>query len=82
MSIEWIRAMHLRHSEDMTSVSEDAIVLSVNGKACVGRCGGCAKPITVEDMYSQARDVPGALICGECMEENEAHFREMRREEK
>ena len=66
-TILWVRPMHVRNSEAMEQVSEDGIVLFVDGKLCVGRCGGCGKPILYESTFSRD-EADGLLTCGECLE--------------
>ena len=70
-AVNWVRPTHVRHSESMEGVPDDAIVLSVGGKHCIDRCRGCGKPLLYESVFSVSADVPGALICGECLKSNE-----------
>jgi hypothetical protein len=70
VSVQWVRRMHVRVSENADHLSDDAIVLSVDGKLCIGRCKGCGKPILTEDDYSVLKD--RKIFCGQCVRAKEA----------
>lgn len=48
----------------IADVPNDAVIVQVNGRECVGRCEACKKPITDDEYYGQYAD--GVVICGGC----------------
>ena len=72
MSIEWVRPMHVRSSLGMEAVPDSAIIISVNSKTCIGRCGGCGEPVLLDEDYAVDTKVD-RLVCGKCLKENEEY---------
>jgi hypothetical protein len=61
----WVWPYSVHNANGDTPIPPSAIVLSVNGKPCVGRCGGCGNPITIEETYT-TDEARGLLVCSDC----------------
>ena len=70
MSISWVREMHVRHSEAIESLPDDARILTVNGRIVVARCRECGNPIMHDSTYSFDESA-GNFVCGSCVKKIE-----------
>jgi hypothetical protein len=66
MSVVWVWPYSVHTSGEDKVIPSSAIVISVNGKPCVGRCGDCGEPLTTEDTHT-VDEARGTLVCAGCI---------------
>ncbi len=70
MSIKFVWPISVHEVPDMGHLPDDAVVLSVNDKVCVGRCGVCKKPVTYDENYELwKRGSVSHPICQKCADD-------------
>jgi hypothetical protein len=73
MSVEWVWPIAIHKVGSLEDLPHDAVVLTVNGKPCIGRCIVCKKPLTTEDNYTfEHLDGIACISCLEALEGDDA----------